>query len=87
MEIAKATKKEFDAVKVNSAFGQQPSPLRLALNGLAVNEVLRLPDHEHIPGSGTVCRYAAALRQKARTAGISVSIKHDGPDLLVMRIK
>lgn len=86
MEIVKATTQEFDAIKTATP-GTKQGPLRLALNDLAVDEALRLPDHEHKNTKSKSCQRAINLRQMATAMRIAISIKHDGPDLLVMRIK
>ena len=85
MEIVKATVAEFNALE--RLRGKPVRPETKVFREMEVNDVWRFKNHVHITkGAGGTCSFghvSTTLTQK----GYRFSIRHDGPDLLVMRIK
>ena len=89
MEAKSVTRDEFDAIKQSgNRPGRSRSPEVQRALDLSVGKGCRFKDHVH-KATGkhkpSVCRLQANIAAVAQYAGMKVSMKHDGPDLVVFR--
>ena len=84
MKIVKATAEEFG--KVRSGRGVLREETKAVLD-MEIDSVIRIVDHEHKEHQAGTCSLVITIGQTVRRHGMKVSFRHDGPDLLVMRIK
>ena len=85
MEIVSETVEQFYSVRS----GTQLKPETRAVLEMEVDSVIRISDHEHVThkSNRAACNVSMAINITAKARGMKVSCRHDGPDLLVMRIK
>ena len=86
MKIVEATVKEFDSVRLPRGILHEETK---AVLEMAVDSVIRIVGHEHkiYDGKTGACAMRMTIYQTLRRRNMTVSFRHDGPDLLVMRIK
>ena len=82
-EIVPIPPEEFHAVRpVRSAF----YPDVIAVMKLQPGEALRIKEHGHEKfGHMQRCRAMERIARSSRRHGLTVQMRHDGPDLLVLR--
>ncbi len=85
MEIVKASKEEFGSV-VTQRGPNGMRPENAAMLKLEPGQAIRIKNHAH-KKSGSICLLVASLFNAAVRHHRKVSCRHDGADLLVMRVK
>ena len=87
MEIVKETAENFANVGGGKR-GTKPTPETIAMQEMAPGDVIRIKDHEHrMMRKSKQCTLASRLTTNAHNHNRSISTRHDGADLLVMRVK
>ena len=84
MEIVPSTNAEFDRARAgNRHRGSPRNPNHAFLLTMQVNEVVRIVAHPH----ETPCKMGNRMYQFGINNHLRLRLAHDGPDLLVMRVK
>ena len=86
MKVVQATVAEFGVVQGRGAPKGQ-GDRQLLIKGIPVNGVVRLVDHPHNINKIGLCRLTRSLFPAAKSIGAKIAMRHDGADLLVMRLK
>ena len=87
MKIVPATVEEFRDLQGHGT-PKGEGKLQLLIKGIPVAGVVRLVEHEHnVNKEGRVCYLTRSLSQAARSIGAKISVRHNGADLLVRRLK
>ena len=94
MEIVPSTEAEFrDAMRMSKArtnAGIQPNPDRPThafIRTMKVGQSARLVNHPHEPARNGACKMAVRIQNYANYHGLRMRAAHDGPDLIIMRVK
>ena len=83
MEIVPETKENVLAVR-----GGGLRPETKAALALQVDEAIRIRAHNHkTDATGKVCQLVVSLQKTCKRHGQQITTRHDGVDLLVLRIK
>lgn len=86
MKIVKETAEAFDTVEAKGRGAKAPQ--RIAVEALGINEVIRFVDHPHRTSSTSPsCGFHVNLVENMKILDRKISIRHDGKDLLVKRVK
>ena len=91
METESVTRAEFDAISQSGIIRpwKSRSPEVQRATDLLVNTGCRFKGHTHKIASEhrpSICRLQANIAATTTRIGMKVSMKHDGPDLVVFRV-
>ena len=90
MKTEPITQEEFEEIRQEGAGrGGSIAPETALAMGLAVGEGIRFKNHVHEQAAGRAggCKFANRIQQGCKVKGVKISVKHNGPHLLALRIR